>query len=88
MALTDLKLAAGQVVIIRSTSNLSLVGVQRALNFGTIQLINSLSDKYVIGNNVLLKIDLEKQTPFMIISGQYYYIINETDISGVEPPAP
>jgi len=86
MALTDLKLSAGQVVVVRSASNLQLVGVQKALNFGTIQLVNGLSDSYSIGDSVLLKIDLEKETPFMVISGTYFYLINETDISGKEPP--
>lgn len=87
MGLSDLTLAAGQVVVVRSTSNLSLVGVQKALNFGTIQLVNGLSDNFSIGDSVVLKIDLEKESPFMVISGKYYYLINEKDISGKEPPA-
>lgn len=86
MALSDLKLAAGQVVVSRSDSTLGILGVQVAMNFGTVQLVNQLSDTYSIGTRVIISADLEKVKPFMVISGTYFYLLNESDLSGIEPP--
>lgn len=83
MALSDLVLAAGELVVILSDSTEGVIGVDTGINFGTVQLVNDLSDKVSVGNSVWF--DISKATAFMIISGTKFYKLLETDISAIEP---
>lgn len=83
MALSDLTLGSGEVVVILSNSTLSIVPNDTAINFGTVQLVNQLSDKTTVGQSVWF--DISKATPFMIISGQIFYKVNEQYITASEP---
>lgn len=83
MALSDLILAAGELVVILSDSTEGVVGVDTGINFGTVQLVSDLCDKAVVGQSVWF--DISKATAFMIISGTKFYKLLETDISATEP---
>lgn len=86
MALTDLVLKKGEVIVILSNSVLGLAANGQALNFGTVQAINDLCDTTSIGASVLF--DITKALPFMIISGTTFYKVMEDDISFTETPVP
>lgn len=85
MALSDLILAKGEVVVIQSDSTQGVVGFQTSISFGTVQLVNDLCDTTTVGASVWF--DVTKAIPFMIISGQVFYKVKEQDISASEPPA-
>lgn len=82
MPLSDLILGSGEVVVIQSDSNLGIVGVDTGINFGTVQSVNQLSDKTTVGQ--LVWFDIKKATAFMIISGQVFYKLRETDITAAD----
>ena len=64
-------------------STSGMVGVDVGLNFGVVQKVNQLSDKTKVGQSVLF--DTQKSVPFMIISGQTFYKVNEELITLTEP---
>jgi hypothetical protein len=84
MALSDLVLGSGEVVVILSDSTLGIVPDGVALNFGTVQLVNQLSDKTTVGQSVWF--DIKNATPFQVISGQTFYKVQEQYITASEPP--
>lgn len=86
MALNDIILNAGEVIVISSDSTLGILPASGgvALNFGTVVLVNDLSNKTTVGQSV--QFDKTKAIPFIIISGQTYYTVKEDDISFYEPP--
>lgn len=86
MALSDLILSKGEVVVILSTSELGIAPNGVALNFGSVQLVNDLSDRTVVGQSVWF--DVGKAIPFMIISGITFYRLKEDDISAYETIIP
>lgn len=83
MALSDLVLAKGEVVVILSDSTQGVVGTDDAINFGVVQKINDLCDSTSVGASVWF--DITKAIPFMIISGQKFYKVQEQYISASEP---
>ena len=83
MALSDLVLSKGEVIVILSDSTQNIVGVDTGINFGTVQAVNQLCDKTTAGASVWF--DITKATAFMIISGTVFYKIKEDDISASEP---
>lgn len=87
MALSDLILNKGEVIVILSSSYYDIVPAEggKALSFGSIQRVSDLSD-YTVGNVVMF--DIKNATPFMIISGQTFYIVNEENIRFTEPTPP
>jgi hypothetical protein len=87
MALNDLILPSGKIVVIPSISTQNIVTDGSALNFGTVQMVNDLCDVATAGDSIWF--DKSKAIPFMVISGQTYYMVDEQDIvSGEEPPPP
>lgn len=87
MALSDIILEAGTAIVIKSDSVLEIATAgSGALNFGTVQAVNQLSDKTTVGQSVMF--DAEKATQFMIISGQIFYLVNEDDIQFQETIVP
>ena len=86
MALSDLTLAEGEVVVISSDSYAGVVGVDIALNFGIVQLTASGATDYIVGDSVGFKSD--DAIAFMIISGQTFYKVNTDNIEFKEviPP--
>ncbi len=84
MALSDIILGTNEAIVILSDSTLGIVSAGKALNFGSVQAVNELSDKTTVGQSVMF--DISKATPFMIISGQIFYKVNEDDITLTEPP--
>jgi len=83
MALGDIVLGKGEVIVILSDSTLGIVSAGKALSFGTVQSVNKLTDKTTVGQSVMFPV--EQSTPFMIISGVVFYKVNEKDISFSEP---
>lgn len=86
MALNDLILNAGEIVVILTPSVNDVVSAGIALNFGTVQKVNDLCDVTTVGASV--QFDVNKAIPFMIISGQIFYRVNEKDISFTETTPP
>lgn len=84
MALSDLILPKGKVVVLLSESINDVVTAEGgiALNFGSVQRVYETSDKTTVGDSVLF--DINKSIPFMIISGNVFYLIDETDIQFTE----
>ena len=84
MALSDLILPKGKVVVLLSESTNDVVTAEggTALNFGSVQRVYETSDKTTVGDSVLF--DINKSIPFMIISGNVFYLIDETDIQFTE----
>lgn len=84
MALSDLILPKGKVVVLLSESINDVVTAEggTALNFGSVQRVYETSDKTTVGDSVLFNIN--KSTPFTIISGNVFYLIDETDIQFTE----
>jgi hypothetical protein len=83
MALNDLILNKGEIVVILSDSTLGLVSDEIGLNFGIVQSINDLCDLVTVGQSVWF--DIKNAVPFMVISGQKFYKLREEHISGTEP---
>ena len=88
MALSDLILPKGKVVVLLSESINDVVTAEggTALNFGSVQRVYETSDKTTVGDSVLFNIN--KSTPFKIISGNVFYLIDETDIQFTETVIP
>jgi hypothetical protein len=86
MPLSDIILPAGQAIVTLSSSSLSLAANGIALNFGTVQRVNQISDKLVVGQSIMF--DKGKAIPFMIISGTTFFLINEDDITLYETALP
>ena len=88
MALSDLILPKGKVVVLLSESINDVVTAEggTALNFGSVQRVYETSDKTTVGDSVLFNIN--KSTPFTIISGNVFYLIDETDIQFTETVIP
>lgn len=84
MALADIILGRNEVIVIKSSSTTGMAGVDVALNFGTVQKVNQLSDRTRVGQSILF--NPEQAIPFMIISGQTFYKVNEDLITLIEPP--
>ena len=84
MALSDLILPKWKVVVLLSESINDVVTAEggTALNFGSVQRVYETSDKTTVGDSVLF--DINKSIPFMIISGNVFYLIDETDIQFTE----
>ena len=85
MAISDLVLSAGELVVILSDSTLGIIGVDTGLNFGTVQLVSDLTDRVKVGDSVWF--DIKNATPFIVISGTVFYKLNQVFISGSEPAA-
>ena len=85
MALSDLILPAGKVVVILSDSTQNIAAAGQALNFGTVQIVNDLCDVTEAGASVWF--DVKKATPFLLISGRTYYMVDEENIVSGEEPA-
>jgi len=86
MALSDLVLGEGEVVVVLSDSTLGLNSDEIALNFGTVQLVNDLCDVVSVGNSIWF--DIKNAVPFMVISGTKFYKLREENITGIEPFLP
>mgnify|MGYP003431808671 FL=1 len=88
MAISDLILAKGKVIVLLSESINDVVTAEGgiALNFGSVQRVYETSDKTTVGDSVLFNIN--KSTPFTIISGNVFYLIDETDIQFKETVIP
>ena len=88
MALSDLILPKGKVVVLLSESINDVVTAEggTVLNFGSVQRVYETSDKTTVGDSVLFNIN--KSTPFTIISGNVFYLIDETDIQFTETVIP
>lgn len=86
MALNDLILPAGKIVVILSDSVLGLAPNGVALNFGVVQLVNDLCDVTTVGSSIWF--DIANAIPFMIISGQVFYKIDESSIISGETYLP
>lgn len=85
MALSDIILKNGEVVVAATDSTLGILSAGTALNFGIVAAVNQLSDKTVVGSYV--RYDNSKITPFMLDGDTVtYYLVNETDLSFGEPP--
>jgi len=86
MALSDIVLGKNEIIVVLSDSYSGMVAVNDALNFGVVQVVNQLSDKTTVGQSVLF--DVKQALPFMIISGQIFYKVNEDNITLTEviPP--
>lgn len=82
MALADIILDKGKVILIKAASSSGMVGTDKGLNFGIVQMVNQLSDKTTVGQSVLF--NEERSIPFMIISGQTFYLVDEADITSSE----
>jgi len=80
MGLTDLILSKGKVIVLLSASGNDIVATSwgKALNFGSVQRVYETSDKTTVGDSVMF--DVNQSTPFTIISGNVFYLIDEKDI--------
>ena len=86
MPISDIILNKGEIIVVLSSSTLGIIGVDKGMNFGTVQKINALCDTVTVGATV--QFDISKAENFMIISGVKFYKLNEKDISFSEPIAP
>ena len=83
MALADIILPNGKVILIQSTSTAGVVPKGgSAVNFGTIQAVSQLTDKTSVGDSVWF--DITKAVPFTIVSGQQYFLVDEADLTSYE----
>lgn len=85
MGLANIILGRNEVIVIKSGSTTGMIGVDVALNFGTVQKVNQLTDRTRVGQSVLFNPD--QAIPFMILSGITFYKVNEDLITLTEPPA-
>lgn len=84
MALSDLTLSKGEVIVILSDSTEGIIPADSgAVNFGLVQAVNDLCDTTSVGASVWF--DKSKAQGFQIISGQIFYKIQEQFISVSEP---
>ena len=83
MALSDLVLSKGEVIVISSDSKLGIISDGKDLMFGVVQRVNDLCDITAVGDSVMFNVN--RATPFMIVSGQLFYLIQEQYLSFSEP---
>lgn len=83
MALSDLILNKGEIVVALSDSTLGLNADGIALTFGTVQIVNDLCDVVSVGNSIWF--DIKNALPFVVISGTTFYKLREEYITGREP---
>lgn len=88
MALSDLIIQKGQIIVIISSSVTQVVPATggSALSFGTVQKVSDLEDFYTVGQSVCF--DQTRATQFMIISGIIFFLINTSDIKLTEITPP
>lgn len=85
MAAIDIILNAGQIVLSQSTSWTGIVLDDSPLLFGSVEVINDLTDRFEVGNNVLF--DPTNATKFSY-SGIEYFLTTEDKVFFQEPFAP
>jgi len=87
MALSDFILNKGELVVLLGSSDTGITTAEggKALNFGSIQKVNDLSD-YTVGDNIQFSID--DAVPFTIISGNVFYLIKEDSVRFTEITPP
>lgn len=87
MALNDLILSKGEVIVILSNSTQEILPADSgAINFGTVQAVNDLCDTVSVG--ALVWFDKSKSQGFVIVSGQVFYKIQEQFISAADTYIP
>lgn len=86
MALSDLVLNKGEVVVILTNSPSEITSDEVGVNFGLVQAVNDLCDITSVGATVWF--DVTKAIPFMIISGTKFYKVKEQDISASDTYIP
>ena len=82
MALETIILEKGKLIVTLVSSIGELIGTNVALNFGYIQKVNQLTDKFIVGQTVMF--DIANAIQFMEISGTKFFLINESDIQLIE----
>ncbi len=82
MALETIILEKGKLIVTLVSSIGGLIGTNVALNFGYIQKVNQLTDKFIVGQTVMF--DITNAIQFMEISGTKFFLINESDIQLIE----
>lgn len=87
MALSDLVLSKGEVIVILSDSTEGIIPADSgAVNFGLVQAVNDLCDTTSVGASVWF--DKSKAQGFQIISGQIFYKVQEQFISAADTYLP
>jgi len=86
MAAPAITLGAGQVLITNSTSVLGIYSVDNKVQFGTVALVNDLSDKVTVNDSVMY--DKDKVQSTLIYGSTLYLLIDEKYISGIETDLP
>lgn len=86
MAAPSITLGAGQVLITNSTSVLGIYSLDNKVQFGTVALVNDLSDKVTVNDSVMY--DKDKVQSTLIYGSTLYLLIDEKYISGIETDLP
>lgn len=86
MAAPSITLGAGQVLITNSTSVLGIYSLDNKVQFGTVALVNDLSDKVTVNDSVMYDKDNVQST--LIYGSTLYLLIDEKYISGIETDLP
>jgi len=86
MAAPSITLGAGQVLITNSTSVLGIYSLDNNVQFGTVALVNDLSDKVTVNDSVMY--DKDKVQSTLIYGSTLYLLIDEKYISGIETDLP
>jgi len=86
MALTDLILNKGDVVVTITETTLGVYGVDSNINFGEIQLVSQVSNRNI---GEVVRFNKDKAQPFeMTGETGVFYLANEKEIGFSEPIIP
>jgi len=81
MALSDITLGKGEVLLTQSDSGLGIIPLDNTIMFGVIQAVNDLCDTVIVGDYVMFN---PTKTRRLMYGSTIYYISTEENISGVE----
>jgi len=84
MAAPDISLGKSEVLLINSASTLGIVPLDNTVMFGTVEKVSDLCDAFSVGVAVFFNPTKARK---IIYGSTIYYIIEEQNISGIEPPA-
>lgn len=84
MAIPDITLGNGQILLHESSSTLGIVmNDMNLLRFGVVDAVYATADRTVAGDYVMFN---PKEAQKFVYGSTVYYIVMEQNISGTEPP--
>jgi len=83
MALPEIQLGTGEILVTETTSTLGLYAYDaQKMKFGYVEAVNSSADRAAVGNYIVFNPATAKD---FVYGSTRYFIVKEDSISGIEP---